>query len=563
MPTDLELRVSALIDEASRIERESETVYLELGRIFPRLSDEMQRGADSGERSIVDLKAIDLRGGGYAFVEEAAAFFDSLRERDSAFLARINEGISRLGDLEQIIARVRGDSEEMEIISLNAMTVALKSGAAGKAFSVITDELKRISGRTIGLTDVVTASGRSLLEHFDRLRGILAELGDFQREFFSMIDATLGSGFSDLETQLRAASSFFSSLLAEARSVRDPVLRVMGEVQLQDIVRQSLQHVGFSLEEARNSAQGADPTQSAFIAAVAELTGTLIQDIVGKLDASALSFGSDMGAVASIVGESERKRLDYLGSGGAGAAGACAELGVFRSGSERYLDLKRDIVSMASRLSDHVAGLDGSFKGLASLLSRFHNIVIASRIEVAKTQALAGVSTTVGGMISLTDRIEGDVNAAMVTTRDFKRLVGEALGGYSVEGDRESDRLVSTLRRVEGDLNRLSSLKETLQCSISGFSLYTEDFIALIARAGEELGRLRALADRLRSMGSTLDELTSSLRSSLAPGSEGVESERMQRMVERFTIFTHKKAGGTIGRFAVEDGIEAGEVTLF
>ena len=34
-------------------------------------------------------------------------------------------------------------------------------------------------------------------------------------------------------------------------------------------------------------------------------------------------------------------------------------------------------------------------------------------------------------------------------------------------------------------------------------------------------------------------------------------------MVERFTIFTHKKTAGTIGRFAVEEGGEAGEVTLF
>jgi hypothetical protein len=34
-------------------------------------------------------------------------------------------------------------------------------------------------------------------------------------------------------------------------------------------------------------------------------------------------------------------------------------------------------------------------------------------------------------------------------------------------------------------------------------------------------------------------------------------------MVERFTIFTHKKAAGEIGRFDVETGVEAGEITLF
>ncbi len=572
MPTEVRERVSILIEEAARIERESETAYLELGRLFPRLSAEMERGAANGERSLRALASLaetGLEGEGSSFVKAASSFFATLRERDSSFLARINDGISRLGALEQIIARVRADSEEMEIISLNAMTVALKSGSEGKAFSVITDELKRLSGRTIGLTDAVTASGRSLLDFFARLRNVLAELDDFQRDFFATIDRTLGSGLDEIKRDLAGATDFFSTLLAEARSVREPVLRVMGEVQLQDIVRQSLQHVGMSLEEARAASEGPkDQAETAFVAAVAELTESLIEDIVGKLDASAGSFGADMDAVSAIVGESERKRLRFLGGGS--ASGSCADTGAFQSGSGRYLKLKRDVVDMASRLTDHVAGLDGSFKGLAALLSRFQNIVVASRIEVAKTKALAGVSTTVGEMITLTDRIEADVGGAMDTTKDFTRLASEALGGYSAngsaEGDRsggEGERLVSTLRRVEEDIGRLSGAQNSLRCAIEEFTLYTEDFIALIGRAGEELQRLRGLNDRLRAVGAGLGELKASLRAGLGPDDAGVESERMRRMVERFTIFTHKKAAGAIGRFAVEEGGEAGEVTLF
>jgi len=237
MSIDITTLVSGLIDEAGRIERDSEAVYLELGSLFPRLSAEMERGADKGEQSFAVLAS--LRGAGRgapreshgsSFIDEASLFFASLRERDSSFLARINEGISRLGALEEIISRVRADSEEMEIISLNAMTVALKSGAQGKAFSVITDELKRLSGRTIALSEGVTASGRFLLEFFAKLRGALSELDDFQRDFFASIDRTLGDGFDGIESELAEATAFFSALLGEARTVRDPVLRVMGEV---------------------------------------------------------------------------------------------------------------------------------------------------------------------------------------------------------------------------------------------------------------------------------------------------------------------------------------------
>ena len=227
---------------------------------------------------------------------------------------------------------------------------------------------------------------------------------------------------------------------------------------------------------------------------------------------------------------------------------------------------------MASRLTDHVAALDGSFKSLAELLSRFQNIVVASRIEVAKTKALAGVATTVGGMITLTGRIEMDVGAAMDTTKDFTRIAVESIGGYSVggglgwsaKGGDEDARLVSTLKEVEEDVARLSRAQEALRCAISDFSLYTGEFIGLISGSGNELGRLRDLIDRLRAVGVRLRDL----ESSIGPGivgveSQGAESERLRRMVERFTIFTHKKTAGTIGRFAVEEGGEAGEVTLF
>ena len=572
MPTDLQDRISGLIDEVGRIERESETVYLELGRLLPRLSVEMERGADQSESSFAALSSLGgLRRGApqerveASFIEGAIQFFVSLQARDSSFLAKINEGISRLGALEEIISRVRADSEEMEIISLNAMTVALKSGAQGKAFSVITDELKRLSGRTIALSEGVTASGRFLLEFFGKLRNALAELDDFQRDFFALIDKTLRSGYEEMERELSEATTFFSALLGEARSVRDPVFRVMGEIQHQDIVRQSLQHVAISLEEARETAD--DPT---FVSAVAELSGSLVEEVVSRLDAAARSFGSDVDMVSAIVGESERKRAEYLRAHS--TADACADSRAFEKGSERYLGLKRGVVSMASRLTDHVAALDGSFKSLAELLSRFQNIVVASRIEVAKTKALAGVATTVGGMITLTGRIETDVGAAMDTTKDFTRIAVESIGGYSVggglgwsaKGGDEDARLVSTLKEVEEDVARLSRAQEALRCAISDFSLYTGEFIGLISGSGNELGRLRDLIDRLRAVGVRLRDL----ESSIGPGivgveSQGAESERLRRMVERFTIFTHKKTAGTIGRFAVEEGGEAGEVTLF
>jgi hypothetical protein len=151
----------------------------------------------------------------------------------------------------------------------------------------------------------------------------------------------------------------------------------------------------------------------------------------------------------------------------------------------------------------------------------------------------------------------------METTKSFTSLASEAIAGYSQDGGTEGDRLVSTLASVEEDIGRLTRSKDALRDAIDHFSLYTEGFKSLIAGAREELAKLLALTVGLRNVGARLGELKSSTKESLGPDAKVFESEMMRRMVERFTIFTHKKAAGAIGRFSVEEGGEAGDVTIF
>ena len=109
----------------------------------------------------------------------------------------------------------------------------------------------------------------------------------------------------------------------------------------------------------------------------------------------------------------------------------------------------------------------------------------------------------------------------MDTTKDFARLATDAIGGRA-----EGERLDSTLEAVEADMARLSRTQESLRCVIAEFSLYTEGFVAHIARAGEELARLRGLADRLKAAGSELRELKASLQASAGPASAGAAAPK-------------------------------------
>ncbi len=616
MPFNVAERVAVLIGEVGRIESESEDIYLSLGRLFPRLVAEMRKSSETAQASLDGFSSLKEgargaasrgasagvepaggapgAGGGLdgmsAFAEESSAYFRRIHERDSAFLARINESIERLSSLEELIGRVRLDSEEMEIISLNAMTVALKSGNAGKAFSVITDELKRLSSRTIALTEEITARGRALLEYFSRLRDSLGELDSFQAAFFADLDKALSQGYSELEGDVRSALEVFGGLLADAQSVREPVQNIMQGIQLQDIFRQSLQHVSISLEEARKSAGEASAMGSgseasaalaeelAFVAAVAELSGSLLEEIVGQLDSAAGEFAKEIEAVSRLIEEVEGRRAAFIGDPERVQEGS-VDASRFSAGSGRYLALKKDVIGTARRLSEQVRVLDESFKGLAGLLARFQNIVVASRIEVAKNRTLAGVTTTVQGMIELTERLGADVGGAMATTKDFIKVASAAIAEYSggeeagrrsaredsKAGTAEGDRLQATLRSVEAGIESLDGSRVAVARAVGDFRLYTPEFIALIAEARGALERLRGLSAELKRAQADLALLKSTVDEEAGPDAPrgAIRSDRLKSMIERFTIFTHKRTAGQIGNFDVEAGVEAGDITLF
>ncbi|HUW41916.1 MAG TPA: hypothetical protein VMV90_12990 [Rectinemataceae bacterium] len=560
MPEKIADRIAALIESTGRIERESEQAYLALGRLFPLLSSEMAKSADIAERSLADIRSV-LSNGSVAQGArrvDSGAFFRSLHDRDSAFLGRINDSMERLGSLDEVIARVRADSEEMEIISLNAMTAALKSGNEGRAFSVITDELKRLSGSTIALTDSVTGIGRSLLESFTRLRSGLAELDAFRSDYFASLDETVTRGFGEIERDVVAAADFFAGLLAEARRVSEPVTKVMRDIQLQDILRQSLQHVAISLREAEDAA--VSDGDSGFVAAVIDLSRELLDDVSDKLGSGAESFNRDMESVRSIVDSCESRRAEYL----AGAIRAsCVDTNRLSEGSSRYLSLKRGVIVAARRLSDQVRLLDKSFKGISALLSRFQTIVVASRIEVAKTSSLQNVATTVRGMIELTDRIESDVGGALGMTKEFIKVAIGAIAGYSAEDEASAESLAAALGKIESDADGFVRACNSVEVQIGAFTLYTPDFIRHLGEVRHELAGIGELASLLGSIRADLAGLLGELNYESGAAISGEHGERLRRMVERFTIFTHKKAAGAIGKFAVEAGSDAGEITLF
>ena len=508
------------------------------------------------------------------FIQDATRFFDNAAATEKRFFEGVEAGITSLSQLDEIIDRVREDSEEMELVSLNAMTVALKSGSAGRAFSVITDELKRLSGKTIQHANDLSSAGTELLEGLDSLRRTLGDLASKQEHFFDIVRQTLDGGFKRLDREVDETASALRAMASRASAVRSPVSEIMQGVQLQDIIRQSLDHVRLSLRALEPDALAGngngrgvhadEAEERAFLAEITRLSSTLLDDIHSQVIASLARFESSIEAINSLVSEVESHRDEDVNR-----RRACDDSVDFAVIAADYLTVTDAAARQSLRIGEGVRKLDERFRAVNSILTRFKNIVTASRIETARNKALAIVSNTVQGMMDLTERLGLDIAEAGSVTRSFSKAMNAEMGDYLNDLSDRQELIRTEIGRMSQQFRQFEESRISLCDAESAFQPFSTGFVGAIQNAATETRRISALADELASMRDELSVYAEATGGSDQAGLDlDIRNERLKSIVERFTIFTHRQEAVRIAHLGVDidsgaDLVESGEVTLF
>lgn len=569
--------VPALVRRIDEIEHETESIYLRLGTVFQAIKAGVDASASDAEQTI--RRILDEHRGGISveaarrrsreFIEDATRFFEKAAAAERTFMGGVEDAIASLSRLDDIIDRIRADSEEMELVSLNAMTAALKSGMAGRAFSVITDELKRLSSRTIRHADDLSSAGSSLLQRLATLQATLVALAATQSSFFDSARQALESGFAALGTEVDETATAIRGLGDEASRVRQPVQAIMQEVQLQDIIRQSLDHVRLSLHAAESDDRTAgvdesiDPVEErAFLAEITRLSATLLEDVGAKVGSSIERFRVAMRDVDAIVASVESRR-------GATLQASCADNAgdEFDAHARAYMAAKEAAVAEAAAITDGVRALDERFRDMHGILTRFSTIVMASRIETARNKALSIVSATVTGMMELTERLSADVGEAGIVTRSFGKALATGMSDYLEGAEGKLDVLRAEIANLSSEFVRISASRERLCQAEGDFRPFPDAFFAAVQEAGEAVARVDSLAAELDAM---RGELAAHADEASADGAQvaasSIHSERLKAIVDRFTIFAHKQTAARIAQMdaGVDDSSAgSGDVTLF
>ncbi|ADK79723.1 hypothetical protein [Sediminispirochaeta smaragdinae] len=582
-PTDIAAQIDGVI-------KNTEIIFDGIAGIFPKLSSELEKGRNTSELQVESLKtktatfrntasASSLLAKTKAVLREASDSFNTLHLRDDQLLESLRKEIEVVRELDYRISDIRESSESMELISLNAMTVAIKAGKAGGAFSFITEELKRISARSIVYTEELTAEGKEIDEAFSNFLSAMEKVEEVQTKLLQDFGSFVDTGFQKAGNATDGAIDFLKDIIEESKTIWDPLTTIMQQVQHQDIIRQSLDHVVLALRELKIEEEpiGQETIEElldelVFLRTIPRLCSDLINDVSEQIRQSYNLFKGETERIGGVMSSIEQKVRDYRHGASLSSYFNEAEASIvkIRKSVTSSLDMKVEITSRSENLMQKVEALQQSFIDFSELVGQFQNVNVASKIEVAKQQALESMEATVEEMSNLTHFIDSTVENALQSIHKFFKRTQESLLFYREMYKSEAsfaDNFQHDMAFIAEDAN---STVHGIEAVIENFSAFGSGFIQTYQETEELLEKLsecrQELAQSTNLLGEIEELFDKQFQKELARNGLtdwNIRSERFQNIIKRFTILEHKKVAGKIGGFEVEEGSAGGEITFF
>jgi hypothetical protein len=578
--SEMEDLLDPIAEALGSVTRSTEEVYLRMGQTYPAMLRELQAGL--GGRT----------GNDHPLLQETAQALGRIQGRVGELLDqgsavgdhRFSDQLDALGKLGMEIEQIREDSVLMELISLNALVIAVKAGESGRAFSCITSELKKLSNQTMDLADRIAGREGVLASYYHEFQSSLTDAENREREGLNRFIDRFREVFTGLETGARTLLEGLDRIRAKAEEVKPPLVDVMVQIQNQDRIRQSIDHVLLSLGEFRALDQGLSGRDSeldelSFLELLPDLGTQVLEEVAGQIRNDHSRFQSSLAQARTRIEALEEERRiflsDNLGHRRPGsleswfAAGQDLLEAFVGDGSSRTRS-RETAYRKSHGLQKSAADLVESLQSFDGLLAMFRNIDLASRIQVARQSALTSMKDNAQEMTVLTGKIGADVGRAIKLTDAIHSAVGDILETHrsrAVARARLDATFDSELQEI---LVRLQEVRNDLLGTIQGGQVFTESFLEQFSKTSADLTTLDTLVAAIDGQKGELGRVKGAVSARKAQllqarglDSWKLENQKLRAMVERFTIFTHKKFAAELGNFDIEAAADSGDVTLF
>ncbi|AFI31356.1 hypothetical protein [Borrelia crocidurae] len=559
---DIDSYIGNVLTELETFDNRSRQVYASLSKSIPRLIEKLSKDIKDLSFNIGFISDIDVDND-YSLnnfiskvirvLNDFVSYFNSSTEILESQFSIIRDKVKDIEILEDVIEKMKKSSIDMEIMSINTLTVAMRAGRAGGAFSYITNEIKTLTQSMIKQADQLTSKGRDIKVGLDRAKEQVLENNTAENKILEEFKEDLIKNIDEFAGSIGEVIAFYDNVLKMLNEFKFKFVNAVSYLQFQDRLTQSLHHLNvmYSSIDVFKFRDTSDIQKLKVLSVFTDSSKMIIKDVISKLDENCMAFEEFIDTSISsiqVINDLKSDNSSYVDISKSVESCSIILLNLLRriddveKNNSNFLNLYYEQIKL-------VKSLELMFSNISAISSRFQNINIASKIEVVKRIELEDMEGNISEMSKIINNIDLNITKGREFLSQiiffFEKVVKDCDNRFYIEKN-----YFNKFKKLFIEIkSNIFEIKRIAIDHVLSYEMFPVNFLEIFEEVKIDIHSIKALRENLINIEKILidieNDINSNLDSELLKHDlkciEVEDKEFIRRIANRFTLFVHKK----------------------
>ncbi|WP_041178135.1 hypothetical protein ACE4V3_01430 [Borrelia recurrentis] len=559
---DIDSYIGNVLTELETFDNRSRQVYASLSKSIPRLIEKLSKDIKDLSFNIGFISNLDVDND-YSLnnfiskvirvLNDFVSYFNSSTEILESQFSIIRDKVKDIEILEDVIEKMKKSSIDMEIMSINTLTVAMRAGRAGGAFSYITNEIKTLTQSMIKQADQLTSKGRDIKVGLDRAKEQVLENNTAENKILEEFKEDLIKNIDEFAGSIGEVIAFYDNVLKILNEFKFKFVNAVSYLQFQDRLTQSLHHLNvmYSSIDVFKFRDISEIQKLKVLSVFTDSSKMIIRDVISKLDENCMAFEEFIDTSISsiqVINDLKSDNSSYVDISKSVEACSIILLNLLRriddveKNNSNFLNLYYEQIKL-------VKSLELMFSNISAISSRFQNINIASKIEVVKRIELEDMEGNISEMSKIINNIDLNITKGREFLSQiiffFEKVVKDCDNRFYIEKN-----YFNKFKKLFIEIkSNIFEIKRLAIDHVLSYEMFPVNFLEIFEEVKLDIHSIKALREDLINIEKILidieNDINSNLNSELLKHDlkciEVEDKEFIRRIANRFTLFVHKK----------------------